>query len=160
MSITSPEQEQMVRRYVAALSRDGGAVDDLTQEVFVRALERAHRLRNPADPGPFLRGIARFVVREHFRRRMRDHGYAEVVLSEMHDEQPEAWRVAHEQDQRSRVREALERLPLVARRMLELRYHDGLNASLIAERFDTTPGAVRVTLLRVRERLKRELGET
>lgn len=159
LSIATPEHERMIRRYVAALSRDSTAVDDLTQEVFVRALERLHRLHNPEDPGPFLRGIARLVVREHFRRRRRDSGFAEYVVQEMSSEEAQVWRTVDAIEEQARLRDAIERLPLVARRMLEMRYHDGLNASQIAERFETTAGAVRVTLLRVRERLRRELGE-
>src|SRR5262245_56167861 len=59
---------RQLRGYVAAISVDPGAVDDLSQEVFVRALQRLDRVADLEDFGQFLRGIARNVLREHSRR--------------------------------------------------------------------------------------------
>lgn len=63
--------QRQLRGYVAALSADVGVVDDLAQEVFVRALRRLDCVVDREDFGRFLRGIARNVVREHARWRTR-----------------------------------------------------------------------------------------
>ncbi len=71
------ERELLVayRGYVArVLCRVLGAradMDDLIQDVFVRALECAHRLTDTDGLGPWLGAIAVFVAREEIRRRKR-----------------------------------------------------------------------------------------
>ncbi len=71
------ERELLVdyRAYVArVLCRVLGAradLDDLIQDVFVRALECAHRLTDTDGLGPWLGAIAVFVAREEIRRRKR-----------------------------------------------------------------------------------------
>ena len=57
-----------------------------------------------------------------------------------------------------RLRAAMEDLPILSRRMLEMRYHDDLNATEIGERLGIQASAVRVTLLRIRERLRSRIG--
>jgi RNA polymerase sigma-70 factor (ECF subfamily) len=158
LSIATPENQRMVRAYVATLSRDVHAVDDLAQEVFVRALERIDRLNDPTNPGPFLRGIARHVVQEHFRQRQRDPSYLDATIDAMADDGECVWRKLQERELSERLKEAIDKLPVVARRMLEMRYHDSRTAAEIAEAFGIRPGTVRVTLLRIRERLRKRLG--
>ncbi len=146
LSITAPDNQRMVQSYVAALCRDPGAVDDLAQEVFVRALERIDRLHDPADAGAFLRGIARHVVQEHFRRRRRDRSYLDATIAAIaEDEAP--WRSAQNEEALRRLHDAIDELPVVARRMLEMRYHDGRTAVEIARAFGIRPGAVRASLM-------------
>lgn len=157
--LTCVAHEQMVRRYVAALSREPGAVDDLAQEVFVRAIERIDRLRSPGDAGGFLRGIARHVVQEHFRARRRDRQYDELTTAAMADQGDGAAARCHERAMQQWLHGAIAALPVVSRRMLEMRYHDGLSASEIARRLDITHVAVRVSLLRIRDRLRKAVDQ-
>lgn len=61
-----------VRAVVVAVCRDFEAVDDLTQESFLRAYRRLRALREPKDFGAWVRGIARLVSREWLRSRPTD----------------------------------------------------------------------------------------
>ncbi len=155
--LATPEHQRMVRAYVAALSRDAGAVDDLAQEVFVRAIERIDRLHSQRDIGGFLRGIARHVVQEHFRARRRDGRYEELTAQAVAGEADPIAQRCHDRAMMALLARAIEALPLVSRRMLEMRYHDGLNAAQIAAALNISHAAVRVSLLRIRERLRRAL---
>jgi RNA polymerase sigma-70 factor (ECF subfamily) len=63
---------RMVRAVVLAVSGDWDAVDDLTQESFLRAYRKLATLRDPASFGSWISGIARRVARERRRSLQRD----------------------------------------------------------------------------------------
>ena len=149
--------EPMVRRYVGALCGDAASVDDLVQEVYVRALQRVPKVR-PRRLDRFLRGIARRVVQEYIRVRIRRRRDVALVMDVWADEGGDALGRLADEEQLNRLAQALAALPLVARRMIELRYLEGHSAEAVAEALAMTPGAVRVTCLRVRRRLLRTLS--
>lgn len=161
MDLATSEYRLMVRRYVAALSRSQVAVDDLAQEVFVRAIERIDRLHSADKAAAFLRGIARHVVQEHFREQRRERrciDYDETMLhSLVSDEHVSVPGICENRQLLRELREAVSELPVVSRRMLEMRYHDGMNAPKIAKALGIEPTAVRVSLLRIRQRLAKRL---
>lgn len=157
LQITTNEHERMVRRYVAALSRDSAAVDDLAQEVFLRAIARIDRIARASDIGGFLRGIARHVVQEHFRKRRRDGRYEELTAQAVVADGDSIADLCHDRAMMPLLAGAIESLPVVSRRMLEMRYHDGLNAGRIAAKLGISHAAVRISLMRIRERLRKAL---
>jgi len=159
LTLSTPDNERMVRRYVAALCQRADAVDDLTQEVFLRAIERVDRVRSAADAPRFLRGIARKIVQEHFRARRRDSRHVALTAEALvGDTRPPDARCA-DAAALDALRDAIADLPIVARRMLEMRYHDGRNATQIAATLDIDAAAVRMSLMRIRQRLRRTIGE-
>ncbi|MFB7468936.1 sigma-70 family RNA polymerase sigma factor [Streptomyces sp. NPDC056224] len=78
-----------VWRYVAFLSADPQAADDLTQEVFLRALPALHRFEGRSSARTWLLSIARRTVVDSLRR-----SAARPRLSDRHD-----WQAAAEQAQ-------------------------------------------------------------
>ncbi len=58
-----------VRRYVAHLSADPHAADDLTQETFLRALQSLHRFEGRSSARTWLLSIARRTVADDLRRK-------------------------------------------------------------------------------------------
>jgi len=149
--------EPMLRAYVAVLTGRLATVDDVVQEVFLRALQRIDRVRNPADADRFLRGIARMVVHETIRQARRSRAYI-VLTAESLAVEDDAFEGRADDELLARLRAVLRRLPLIARRMIELRYHDGFSAAAIGKVLGIRPTAVRVTMLRIRERLRRDLN--
>lgn len=147
----------MVRAYLLALTGDPDAVDDLSQEVFLRALQRLHLLVNQDDPGRVLRGIARRVAHEFFRSQRRRRRYIDATLDLLATDDDCLAEAMQHREAFELLRAAIDDLPIIARRMLELRYHDGRTAQHIADQLGLQPVAVRVTLLRIRERLRRRL---
>lgn len=145
---------------MAVLTARFGDVDDIVQEVLVRAIERKDRIDVAPDVGRFLRGIARLVVHEHVRdRRRRSVRYVEFTADCIADDDA-AFDFAADEQLLFHLRTAMARLPLVARRLLELRYHDGFSAAASGEMMSIRPTAVRVTLPRIRERLRSEICRT
>ncbi|MEU9302023.1 sigma-70 family RNA polymerase sigma factor [Streptomyces sp. NPDC048269] len=78
-----------VWRYVAYLSADTQAADDLTQDVFLRALAGLHRFEGRSSARTWLLSIARRTVVDSLR-----HAAARPRLSDRHD-----WQTAAEQTQ-------------------------------------------------------------
>jgi RNA polymerase sigma-70 factor (ECF subfamily) len=158
--LATPDNQRMVRAYVAALSRDAASADDLAQEVFLRAIERIDRLYQPEQAGAFLRGIARRVVQEHFKRRRRDARYEQEMVSALIDGSRPIAELCHDRAMLVHLRDAIAELPVISRRMLEMRYHDGLTATDIGAALTISSGAVRITLMRIRERLRARVEQS
>jgi len=147
----------MVRSYLMALTGDPSTVDDLSQEVFLRTIERIHLIQSPSDQPRFLRGVARRVALEFLRERRRGRRYIDATLDSLVADDAGVASLVQHAESLERLREMIEELPIVARRMLELRYHDDLSAHQIGLQLGIEPSAVRVTLLRIRERLRKRL---
>ncbi len=73
--------QRMLRGFVATLCADLSVSDDLAQEVFLRGLRLLDRVEDASTLPAFLRGIARNVVREHFKKSQRRRKNSERYLS-------------------------------------------------------------------------------
>lgn len=146
----------LVRRvyaYVAYRIGDGADAEDVTSEVFERAL----RYRGSYDPArggpvPWLLGIARRCVDDARRRQ---------ALAPVPDEVEAA--APHEVDvqvvRRIELAAALERLDERARELVALRFGADLTARQIGEVLGMRTNAVEVALHRTLAALRRELVE-
>jgi RNA polymerase sigma-70 factor (ECF subfamily) len=126
-----------------------GDVDDLAQEVFLRAWRQLPTLRDPLAFGGWLRQIALHQSADHLRRgnymEQLDPDAAVSPVASPNDE--EAWFVLAE----------VRRLPEAYRETLVLRFVEGLTGPEIAELTGLTPGSVRVNLHRGVELLRARL---
>ncbi|MFT3839858.1 MAG: sigma-70 family RNA polymerase sigma factor [Myxococcaceae bacterium] len=123
---------------------------DLTQDVFLIAMQKLPTLEQDLAFGGWLAQIAR----THAARHHRDHP--------VHDELPEeigqaSGDVSAAPDVR-KVLEALREMPEAYAETLAMRLIDGLSGPEIAERTGLTPGSVRVNLHRGMAQLRQKLG--
>lgn len=142
------EHQSRLRGYVAVLSADVAAVDDLSQEVFLRALQRLDRVADLEGFDRYLHGIARNVVKEHSRKHSRSCDRYERLLEKTYPADVET-----SEDSEGMVhalRRCVEELPPRSRQILTLRYREERAADEIASRMAMNAGAVRVVLLRIR----------
>ena len=94
-----------VRAVVAAVTTDWEAVEDLTQETFVRAYRGFANLRDHRRLGAWLRGIARLTSREWCRQARRETPLCEELLDAPDD--------VADRERQSLVRSALSALALL-----------------------------------------------
>jgi RNA polymerase sigma-70 factor (ECF subfamily) len=136
-----------IYRFLLRLLADAPAAEDLTQEVFVRALGAAYQ---PSErERAWLFQIARNLARDHSRRLIHRRP-AEVPVDEPSVFVDLASALA--------VRAAITRLPDTEREMFLMREIGGLTYEEIAVACDATPDAVRNRLHRARLALRDALA--
>jgi RNA polymerase sigma-70 factor (ECF subfamily) len=146
----------MVRRLAAAYARSPEDREDLVQEIHLRCLRSAARLRNGHVGPVWIRRIALATCNDHLRRRYRERRRPDVVA--LNGTTPEsrgvgpAAAVVRAED-RMLVRTGLEHLPERDRQALEWHAYDGLDAAEIARRLGVAHATARVLLFRARRRL-------
>jgi len=155
------EHVEAVQRFVVRRVGDRERAADLTAEIFLAAIDSAHRYRpRRGTPRTWLLGIARVVVANDGRRRGRQRlGEERLRGSELLDEE-DAARLDARIDASARSRElyrAMDRLPEGERTVLELVAIDELSLTEAAAAAGVRPVTARVRLHRARRRLRAEL---
>lgn len=149
---------QGLRRLAQRLARDGGAADDLLQELWLRAWTRG-----PADPkrrGPWLVRVLTNLSRKQHRserRRARREQVRELAADAR--KSPAADEVAERIEAQRLLLGALAELEEPFRSTLVLRYQDELTPAQIAERLGIPPGTVRWRIHEGLSRLRARLDQ-
>jgi RNA polymerase sigma-70 factor (ECF subfamily) len=135
---------------LASVPRDD--VPDLVQDVFMRALERLHTLREPAAFGGWLAAMARNEARMHHRSEKPTETLSDEVAG--HESVPDDTLAMDD------VLRALRALPERYREPLVLRLVEQMGGEEIAEKLGLTHGTVRVYLHHGIRLLREQLGAT
>jgi RNA polymerase sigma-70 factor (ECF subfamily) len=131
-------------------------VDDLVQDVFIRALRRLSTLRETGRFAAWLTAIARNVAHDYHRRAV-----PEDQLTEDASEQDRINRPLSQSEPEGAATAVLNvvmSLPDAYRETLILRLVEGMTGPEIAARTGMTHGSVRVNLHRGMEQLRAKLG--
>jgi len=132
-----------------------GEVDDLVQDVFIRALRRLSTLREDANFGPWLVAITRNVAQDYHRRSVP----AEPLPDSASDQEiPCPTSGANQDCPSEEVLHAIMSLAETYRETLILRLVEGMTGPEIAVRTGMTHGSVRVNLCRGMEQLRAKLA--
>jgi RNA polymerase sigma-70 factor (ECF subfamily) len=157
---------ELFERYAPALLRftdrmlsDRGAAEEVTQEVFVKVISRAHQYDGRAGVASWLFAIAANAGRD---RRRRDRRAAVVPLDVVPEprsrgEGIEASLVSEER--RRAVRKALAELSEEQREALVLARYHGMPYAEIAQTLGISVGAVKTRIFRAVETLKAHFAE-
>ena len=144
-----------VRAFVAGMGAAPHEVDDLTQDVYLELYRNFGKMPAEVTPEQWVKGIARNVCLNHFRRSARRGRLHREALAEI---------LARTESQTERLmsrgsvgialEECVAKLPADLRQLIEMRYQQDLTSQLIAEKLHTTAEAIRMSLYRVRAALK------
>jgi len=139
--------------YGYLLSRCGAVplAEDLTAETFLAAVDAVRRPVPVTLSTPWLIGVARHKLVDHWRRRARDERDLQAVAHGQ-DEVVDPW--AHALDALT-VRGVLDRLGAHHRAALTLRYLDGLSVPEVAALLDRTVHGTEALLVRARAAFRR-----
>jgi RNA polymerase sigma-70 factor (ECF subfamily) len=148
-----------VRVFLASHLRDPAAVDDLVQDVFLRAFDRLGTLRDGTAFRAWLLGIARNRTLEHLRERLRPGLTAPDALEAVLDRTQLAILEGDDEEARrglelEALRQCIRRLPPVGARLIREHYFKGRPVSALAAEEHKNEGALRMTLWRLREALR------
>jgi len=131
-------------------------VDDLVQDVFLRALPRLCDLRDVTRFGPWLAAITRNRANDYYRQTRA----VAAVTESLPEEEAELPAPNAAPDAEAVMILALARsLPETYREILILRLVEGMTGPEIAARTGLTPGSVRVNLHRGMQQLREKLAQ-
>jgi RNA polymerase sigma factor (sigma-70 family) len=155
------EQVEGVRRFVVRRVGDRDRAADLTAEIFLAAIDSAHRYRpRLGTPRAWLLGIARVLVANDGRRRSRQRVGEERLRGSALLDEDDAAALDARIDAATRSRElyaAMDRLSEGERAVLELVAIDDLSLTEAAAAAGVRPVTARVRLHRARRKLRTEL---
>lgn len=142
-----------LHQYALKLCNDPELADDLTQEVWLRALQGLGKLREAAQFRAWLFGIAHRCFMDRLRSRYAmpvDSGVdlAELATVEADDDEDLARALAT----------GMASLPLVEREVLTLFYLEELSLADIAASLGIPPGTVKSRLFRARTLLRKHIA--
>ena len=141
----------VVYGYLAAHVGDRSTAEELTSEVFLAAVDAARRPAAPDIDTPWLVGVARHKLVDHWRRREReDRRLAAVAALPTSDDDP--WDVRLDV---LHAREVLAQLGPANRLALTLRYLDGLSIPEMAHELDRSRHATEALVVRARAAFRR-----
>lgn len=156
--------EELIERHYDSVARflrtkAGPQADDLVQRVFLVCLDRGTQFRGESSFRSFLFGIARNVVFEFIRGKVRDQARAgeDVGSSSIMDLAPGLSTIAIQRAEQRLLVEALQRLPLDLQMAIELYYWEELSVAELAEALEVPAGTVKSRLHRARELLREEM---
>lgn len=143
--------QQAVRVCLAVRLDNPHEAEDLAQEVFVTAFERLGEFDLERPFGPWLRGIAFNLFRNHCRKFRPESVGGHEELGVLLDQQVAAQcSAAHESALHGALLECLDRFDGPARDLLRLRYADGLSIRDLAARLKRGCSALTMQLHRLR----------
>ena len=130
-----------------------GEVEDLVQDVFVRAMRQVHTLRDVNAFGGWLATVARNRANDYHRRSVESVEFDEEAPAESQGK-----RTSNEPgDDGAAILEVVRALPEAYRETLILRLVEGLTGQEISDRTGRTAGSVRVNLHRGMQMLRDRL---
>jgi RNA polymerase sigma factor (sigma-70 family) len=155
------EHVEGLQRFVARRVCERERAADLTAEIFLAAIDSAHRYRpRRGTPKAWLYGIARVLVANDRRRRGRERASEERLRGSVLLDEEDAARMDARIDaaaQSRRLNGAIDALPEAERAVLELVAIDELTVAEAAAAVGVRSGTARVRLHRARRKLRTEL---
>jgi RNA polymerase sigma-70 factor, ECF subfamily len=148
--------QQSVRTCLAVRLSDPYEAEDLAQEVFLTAFTRMREFDPERPFGPWLRGIAFNLLRNHWRKfRPRAIGGNEELTALLDQRVAMECDARHESVLLEVMRDCLERIEGPARELLRLRYGEEKSVRELAARFRRGYSALTMQLHRLRALLSR-----
>lgn len=147
------EHYRPVWQYVVALTRGASEAEDLVHQAFLLVFDHLQEGRTIHEPGQWLRGVVRNLVREWWRKNRRLPVELADQLCELAESADSALEELREEREAALAR-CLEKLSDEDRRVIRARYEDGLGIADLAVREGVPAVTARVRLFRIRERLK------
>jgi RNA polymerase sigma-70 factor (ECF subfamily) len=157
------EYQDMLLAYAAFRVPDAALVDEVVQQTFIRAYEQLRDFQTDKDFGVWLRSICRFMILAELKRATRDRqnkdNYQDHLKVRLLGEALQRGESGADEDVLRRLKGCMGRLQQTARSLVTLRYQELLKVEEIATRLGQSATWVATTLFRVRETLRKCIGE-
>ncbi len=146
---------QRIRNFIMVMVRDPWIADDLTQDTFVRAMDRMDDLRDPQKIESWLFKIAHNLCHDHFRTRARHPAQPMDSQTEApSDDHPNLEKTLERLEMNACIQRQVDKLPENYRTVIWLFDGQGFSLQETAEILDLTVTNTKVRLHRARRQLK------
>ena len=136
----------------------GDEVDDLIQKTLLAALEARDKFRGEASFRTWLFVVARHELYAHLRRRHRTDARFDPLTHSVQQLQTSPSQWAGKQQDRQRILQAMQGLPVEHQILLELYYWEELSAADISRVLEIPEGTIRTRLRRAKQLLSEALA--
>jgi RNA polymerase sigma-70 factor (ECF subfamily) len=145
-----------VYRYLYSKVGNQADAEDLTSQVFLKALEDLGKFRNQGGFRAWLFTIAYSQAMDYYRKR-----HAELTLDELNlaSREPDPLAATLHQDEIERMQKRIAALPEEEQELIRLRFVAGLRYAEIGEVLKRSEGAVKKDLYRLLARLGEQMEE-
>jgi RNA polymerase sigma-70 factor (ECF subfamily) len=152
--------QERIRNLIYSIFHEPGVVDDLSQEVFIKAYEALHQFRFQSSFYTWLYRIAVNKSRDELRKRKVRRWFSLQSMMESSDKELGAKIVVEPQDHELQelLAAGLKSLPEKYRIAVILKDVDGFSYEEIAEIMECEIGTVKSRLSRARSMLRKKLG--
>lgn len=158
------EYQDMLLAYAAFRVPDAALVDEVVQQTFIRAFEQLKDFQTDKDFGVWLRSICRFMILAELKRASRDRqnkdNYQDHLKVRLLGDALQRGESGADEDVLRRLQGCMAKLQSTARSLVTLRYQELLKVEEIASRVGQSATWVATTLFRVRETLRKCIGES
>ena len=155
--------QDMLLAYAAFRVPDAALVDEVVQQTFIRAFEQLRDFQTDKDFGVWLRSICRFMILAELKRASRDRqnkdNYQDHLKVRLFADSLQRGESGADEDVLRRLKGCMAKLQQTARSLVTLRYQELLKVEEIASRVGQSATWVATTLFRVRETLRKCIGE-
>lgn len=144
-------------RFVRAHVRSDDVAEDITAQVFFKAFRSASTFDGTGSYEAWLFAIARNCLADNHKNRSRA-----IVLDELPepvDPTPSPSTLVIDQESKDRLWATISTLTDIQREAIVLRYLNDLSIEEVSQVTGRSPGAVRILLLRARNRLRKVYGK-
>jgi RNA polymerase sigma-70 factor (ECF subfamily) len=147
-----------IYRFVYSRVQDQTAAEDITSEVFMKALKNLDRYKHRGYPfSAWLYQIAVNAIADTFRSQKPVIDIEEAYG--LHDSQQHPEDEVLYKDEIERIWQAVEKLPHTQKVAIVLKFQEDLKIEEIAKIMDKTPGAVKLLIHRGLERVRQHLSK-
>lgn len=147
--------QSRIRAFIAGMGAAAHEVDDLAQDVYLEVYRNFDKMPVDVVPERWIKGIAKKVCLNHFRRsarrgRLHREALAQILATTQGRLDP----LMDTHSVHSVLSDCIAKLPSDQRRLIELRYQEDHTSTTIGKRLNSTADAVRMSLSRIRMALK------
>jgi RNA polymerase sigma-70 factor (ECF subfamily) len=134
-----------------------GEADDLTQQTFLSCVKARDQFRGRSTFRTYLFTIARNELYMRLRK-LPKFEQVDLEVSALDEMISSPSKQFGKNQELAKIHAALHQLPVAQQVLLEFHYWHDLDATALAELFETNPAAIRVRLMRARRALRARLG--
>lgn len=149
--------QNLVYGYSMKMLKDKQKAEDVTQEAWMRVARNADKYQPTGSVKSWIMSIARNLVIDEFRAAKKWIDIPDEQWSAIEDPQGSLESFFYSQQQHDRFKEAFDELPENQKVILTMVLVEELSQSDVAVKLNTSVGAVKASLFRARENLKKKV---